>query len=267
MRRAGMERVGEGDRAAMERAGEGTGDGAEPLMPTSLTDELVVRLETGILEGLYPPGTRLRQDELCERFGVSRTPVREALRNLQARGLVVVVPNRGATVRIPSRKDAAEIYDVRAELEGYASGLAATSCTGQLLRELHAAHGRVERLATRAGRTGSAPSAIQLQLHRANGEFHNTIHRATGNGRLESVISELERSFPTEYIAPATAGAGEFATAGAGEFWDLNVREHAGIQDAIAGGDEALARTLMTDHVLHLGTAVLRYLDARGFWR
>ena len=258
MHRAGMERVGEGGPAAMQRADESTGDGTEPLVPTSLTDELVVRLENGILEGLYPPGTRLRQDELCERFGVSRTPVREALRNLQARNLVVVVPNRGATVRIPSRKDAAEIYDVRAELEGYACGLAAAACTDQLLRELRAAHGRVERLAARVTRLGSAPSAVQLQLDRANTDFHNTIHRATGNGRLESVISQLERSFPTEYIASATADAGEF--------WDLNVAEHARIQDAIAGGDEAPARALMRDHVLRLGTAVLRYLDARGFW-
>ena len=254
-----MERVGEDDRAAVQRAGEGAGDGAEPLMPTSLTDELVVRLENGILEGLYPPGTRLRQDELCERFGVSRTPIREALRNLQARNLVVVVPNRGATVRIPSRKDAAEVYDLRAELEGYACGLAAASITSQLLGELHAAHRRVERLARRVNRPGSAPSAVQLQLHRANREFHNTIHRATGNGRLESVISQLERSFPTEYIAPAAADASEF--------WDLNVQEHARIQDAIAGRDESSARAFMRDHVLHLGTAVLHYLDARGFWR
>ena len=172
---------------------------------------------------------------------------------------MVVVPNRGATVRIPSRKDAVEIYDVRAELEGYACGLTAASSTDQLLRELHAVHGRVERLATRVTRPGSAPSAVQLQLHRANREFHNTIYRAAGNGRLESVISQLERSFPTEYIALAAADDGEF--------WDLNVAEHARIQDAIAGGDETLARALMRDHVLRLGTAVLRYLDARGFWR
>ena len=243
----------------MQKEDEATGDGTEPLTPTSLTDELVVRLENGILEGVYLPGTRLRQDELCERFGVSRTPVREALRNLQARNLVVVVPNRCATVRIPSRKDAAEIYDVRAELEGYACGLAAASCTDQLRRDLHAVHGRVERLATRVTQPGSAPSAVQLQLHRANREFHNTIHHAAGNDRLESVIIQLERSFPTEYIALAAADAGEF--------WALNVAEHARIQDAIARGDEAPARVLMRDHVLRLGTAVLRYLDAREFWR
>ena len=259
MRRTGMQRVGEGGHAAIRREDVATGDDTEALTPTSLTDELVVRLENGILEGLYPPGTRLRQDELCERFGVSRTPVREALRNLQARNLVVMVPNRGAIIQIPSRKDAAEICDVRAELEGYACGLVAASCTGQLRRELHAVHGRVERLATRVTRSGSARSAVQLQLHRANREFHNTIHRAAGNGRLESVISQLERSFPAEYIAPAA----EYA----GEFWDLNVAEHVRIQAAIAEGEETPARALMRDHVLRLGTAVLQYLDARGFWR
>lgn len=243
----------------MHRAEEADGEGAEPLVPTSLTDEIVLRLENAILEGVYPPGTRLRQDDLCVRFGVSRTPVREALRNLQARNLVVVMPNRGATVRIPSRKDAAELYDVRAELEGYACELAARSPAAQLLGALSVTQGRLDRLVARVQRSGSASSSVQLQMHRANEEFHKTIHRAAGNDRLEAVIGQLQHSFPTEYIGPAMTGADEL--------WALNVREHAEIRDAIARSDGASARERMRSHVLHLSAVVLPYLDARGFWR
>ena len=70
---------------------------ADPPVATSLADEIAFRVESAIVEGLYPPGSRLPQDELCDRFGVSRTPVREALRKLQARNVVVVIPNKGAT--------------------------------------------------------------------------------------------------------------------------------------------------------------------------
>jgi DNA-binding GntR family transcriptional regulator len=246
-------------RVAIHRAEQVDGEGADPLAPTSLTDEIVLRLENAILEGVYPPGTRLRQDELCVRFGVSRTPVREALRTLQARNLVEVMANRGATVRIPSRKDAAELYAVRAELEGYACELAARSPTAQLLGALSAAQGRLDRLVARVQRSGSASPSVQVQMHRANEEFHRTIHRAVGNDRLVAMIEQLEHSFPTEYIGPAMTGADEV--------WALNAGEHAEVRDAIARSDGASARDRMRSHVLHLSAVVLRYLDARGFWR
>ena len=111
---------------------------SEPIVTTGLADELAFRLETEILDGRYPPGTRLPQEELCERFAVSRTPVREALRKLQAKNLVVVVPNKGATVRLLGRKELLDIYDVRAELEGFSCELAAARITDRCITELDA---------------------------------------------------------------------------------------------------------------------------------
>ena len=84
----------------------------ESITLTSLVDEIAYRLEAAILEGEFGPGTHLLQDELCARFGVSRTPVREALRKLQAQHLVVLVPNKGATVRFPSRSELSDVYVV-----------------------------------------------------------------------------------------------------------------------------------------------------------
>ena len=90
----------------------------EQITVTSLADEIAFRIQAAILAGDHRPGTHLSQDELCERFGVSRTPVREALRKLQAKHLVVLVPNKGATVRAPSRTELIDVYNVRAEARG-----------------------------------------------------------------------------------------------------------------------------------------------------
>jgi DNA-binding GntR family transcriptional regulator len=229
-----------------------------PVVPSSLTDEIVLRLEKAILEGVYPPGAPLLQDELCERFGVSRTPVRQALRDLQARNLVVLVPNRGATVRIPSRRDAQEVYAVRAELEGYAAELAAARADPRLELELASVEDRVVRLASRlAGFDEAAlPAVVQLQL--AVGEFHKVLLRASGNERLASTIRHVERSFPMEYVTLAAANDADSQV--------LNIDEHQVISRAIARRDSEGARLEMKGHVLHLGEKVVRYLDDHGFW-
>jgi DNA-binding GntR family transcriptional regulator len=85
-----------------------------PVTATSLADEIAFRLRSDILDGALAPGTRLQQDELCTRFGVSRTPVREALRQLQALNLITLAPSRGATVRAPSRQELLDVYELRA---------------------------------------------------------------------------------------------------------------------------------------------------------
>ena len=92
----------------------------------ALVDELAATIQARVLNGEIPTGTRLRQESLAAEFGVSRTPVREALRKLQANGIVEVQPHRGALVRRPSAREVREAYEVRAELEGLAASLAAS---------------------------------------------------------------------------------------------------------------------------------------------
>ena len=84
----------------------------------ALVDRLASTIQARVLSGEIPTGSRLRQETLASEFGVSRTPVREALRKLQAGGLVQLEPNRGAVVRGPSAREVREAYEVRAELEG-----------------------------------------------------------------------------------------------------------------------------------------------------
>jgi DNA-binding GntR family transcriptional regulator len=232
--------------------------GLGSLAPSSLTDEIVLRLEKAILEGVYPPGTHLLQDELCERFGVSRTPVRQALRDLQARNLVVLVPNRGATVRVPSRRDAQEVYAVRAELEGYAAELAAARADSRVELELAGVEARVVHLASRLQRFDelALPAVVELQL--AAGDFHKVLQRACGNERLVSTIQHVERSFPMEYVSLAIGNNDDNQL--------LNVDEHQAISRAITRRDGNGARLAMKSHVLHLGEKVVRYLEDHRFW-
>src|SRR5690242_15355831 len=102
----------------------------------ALVDKLAATLQARVLNGELPMGARLRQAALAEEFGVSRTPVREALRKLQASGLVELRPNRGALVRGLSSREVRDAYEVRAELEGLAAELAA----------LHVHHEHIDRL-------------------------------------------------------------------------------------------------------------------------
>ena len=90
----------------------------------SLVDHLASTIQARVLSGEIPSGTRLRQEAIAKEFGVSRTPVREALRKLQAMGVAQLQHNRGAVVRGPTPREVREAYEVRAELEGLAAELA-----------------------------------------------------------------------------------------------------------------------------------------------
>src|SRR5579883_3191712 len=99
-------------------------------------DDIARLLEDEIVSGAIRPGTVLRQEQLSERFEVSRTPIREALRRLAALGLVSFVPNRGVRVRTISREELREAFLVRAELESLATALAVPRMTADDLAAL-----------------------------------------------------------------------------------------------------------------------------------
>src|SRR5246127_5152976 len=107
-------------------------------MPSLSTkaDEIALLLEDEIVSGAIEPGVVLRQEQLSERFGVSRTPVREALRRLAALGLVSFIPNRGVRVRTLSHEELREAFLVRAQLESLVTELAAQKLTRDDLQNL-----------------------------------------------------------------------------------------------------------------------------------
>jgi DNA-binding transcriptional regulator YhcF (GntR family) len=115
-------------------------------LESTKADDIAVLIEEAIVSGELTPGSVLRQEQLSERFGVSRTPVREALRKLAALGLVSFEPNRGVRVRTLSHDDLREAFLVRAELEALVTEIAAQKITPEALEELGECESRFSRL-------------------------------------------------------------------------------------------------------------------------
>ena len=162
----------------------------DTVVATGLADEIAFRLQAAILDGEFPPGTHLQQDELCARFGVSRTPVREALRKLQAQHLVDLVPNKGATVRTPSRHELSEVYVLRAELEGFAAELAAGAMTTADLAALDDAQAAMDKAVAQLEAHAVTPeeeASFNRRITVANEEFHGIIHRV-GRQRVPAPV-------------------------------------------------------------------------------
>jgi DNA-binding GntR family transcriptional regulator len=227
----------------------------------ALVDKLAATLQARMLSGELVSGTRLRQEALAEEFGVSRTPIREALRKLQASGLVEVRPHRGALVRAPSTREIRDAYEVRAELEGLAAELAAGRIHQLQLDLLHDAQVQfreaLERtIALRAGVQDFDPAEETERWGRANDNFHQAVQAAAANDVLVGMLLHLHRSFPRDLSRTVLA---ESAT-----LLEENVREHEAILDAIERRDPPRARALMIDHVRHAGALVTLRLEQLG---
>ncbi|MBT3790429.1 MAG: GntR family transcriptional regulator [Alphaproteobacteria bacterium] len=138
-----------------------------------------------IINGRLAGKTRLKEAELAELTGVSRTPVREALRWLEADGLVVMNPNSGAHVAVWSAEDLREITDLRALLESFGASLAAKKITAEQIAELESLQARMEAAIAQAN-----AESLGL-LAGLNKEFHLAIIGATGNHRLVSTLQSI----------------------------------------------------------------------------
>ncbi|MEU6586595.1 GntR family transcriptional regulator [Nocardia sp. NPDC046763] len=144
-------------------------------------------LRSEILSGAMPPGTPILQDKVAERLGVSITPVREALRNLESVGLVVYEPNFGAKVAELAAGEMEELYLLRAAVEGLAARLAATSISPAEVQRLHEIHGEL-RTAVDAG----DPSRMAA----ASRQFHAQIARAGGRSIIARHLQWIWESHP-----------------------------------------------------------------------
>ena len=211
----------------------------------AVVDGLTSVLQEAILSGELATGTWLRQERLAAEYGVSRTPVREALRTLQAQGMVEVVPNRGALVCGPTPRDIRESYGVRAELEGYAAELAAEWVRDDQLERLRDAE---ELFRHAVELEGSRSAAERPQWAEANDLFHEAIIEAAGNARLAETIRTLHRSFPRNVTWSALSGNSHLLRE--------NVDQHREILHALVAHDPGRARTAMTKHVRRSGELI-----------
>jgi DNA-binding GntR family transcriptional regulator len=141
-------------------------------------------VRAAIFAGEYPPGSRITEQEIVERVGVSRTPVREALRRLQSEGVVTAEPNHGVVVTAFSKEEADQIFELRALLESYCARLAADRISRAELKH-------VRKLAEQQLAEASKRRRNLDRISALNAEFHATLFRASGNRRLATILVSL----------------------------------------------------------------------------
>jgi DNA-binding GntR family transcriptional regulator len=229
-------------------------DGISSLGRPALVDRLAQLIHAGILSGEYPIEGKLRQEALARQYGVSRTPIREALRKLESQGLVDILPRQGALVRGPTAKTIREAYLVRAELEGLAAELATSRIDDEGLMQLRAAEQEF-RIAARdlAVLIDGDEMAADDSWVRANDLFHEAIFRAAGNERLHRTITELHMLFPRSLTWSALANRPHLV--------QENAEEHRRVLEAIERREPGAARLQMSYHVRRAGELVAQRFE------
>jgi DNA-binding GntR family transcriptional regulator len=195
----------------------------------SVVDLAYQRIRSMVIEGEIPPGARLGQVELAEQLGISRTPVREALRRLTGEGLAEFVPNRGFRAACPSIDDVLRRLEVRSLVKPGIARLAAERRTDADLARLHETIEREARAETR------------IEAHDASRDFHITLAQATGNRELVAVLEAMWIVEIGRRLLSARATSADWRR--------FDVAEHRAIAAAVADRDGALAGRLMTEHV------------------
>jgi DNA-binding GntR family transcriptional regulator len=217
----------------------------------ALVDETAAAIRARIMSGEIPIGAQLRQADLAATLGVSRTPIREALRQLQAGGLIEVLPRRGAVVRVPAPWEVREAYEVRAELEGLACVRAVGEITSEQLDEL-----RDTNDVLRAGPRPAPKGGPVSPSTAANDRFHTLIHEIAGNERLARTIRDINDAFPRNVSALVLEDNPRLRA--------NNLAQHERIVEALAANDAEFARQEMRDHVIAAGEALARWYERRS---
>src|SRR5712671_1445604 len=152
------------------------------IAKASLHNEAVARIRDMIMEGQLEPGTKVSEKDLCELFGISRTPLREALKVLASEGVIVLLPHRGARVAQLTGKDMADLFQVMGSLEGLAGELACARITEEAVNEIRALHHEMLAHYTRGDR---------IAYFAANQAIHEAIIVAADNSVLTLMYESL----------------------------------------------------------------------------
>ncbi len=208
----------------------------QPLVPIRLDNykplrELVFEsLREAIISGALPPSERLMEIQLAEEMGVSRTPVREAIRKLELEGLVAMIPRKGAYVAGMSIKDIVDVFEIRGALEGLAAELASERVTDEELESM-------ERYLVKISEeieNGDLSKVVETDT-----DFHTLIYKASRNARLSQTISNLREQIQ-RFRTTSLSFPGRMKIA---------LEEHRKIVEAISSRDGELARRLAQEHI------------------
>ena len=207
-----------------------------------LRDVVFNTLRRAILKSELKPGERLMEIALADKLGVSRTPIREAIRKLELEGLVVMAPRKGAKVASITERDLNDVLEVRKGMEVLAISLACKRITGEELEKLES----IERSFQSLIESGNLTELAEMDV-----KFHDTIYQATNNQRLVQLLNNLREQmyrYRMEYLK------------------DIAVRrtlaeEHKAICEALRGRDESKAQNYVSVHIDNQQKAIMRSLN------
>lgn len=207
-----------------------------------LRDVVFNTLRRAILKGELKPGERLMEIALADKLGVSRTPIREAIRKLELEGLVVMAPRKGAKVASITERDLNDVLEVRKGMEVLAISLACKRITGEELEKLEI----IERDFQRLIESGNLTELAEMDV-----KFHDTIYQATNNQRLVQLLNNLREQmyrYRMEYLK------------------DIAVRrtlaeEHKAICQALRERNQQLAEKYVSIHIDNQQKAIIRSLN------
>jgi DNA-binding GntR family transcriptional regulator len=209
------------------------------------SERLVELLRLDIVRGILPGGTRLTEESLAERYSVSRTPVREALRLLARESLLSYAPRAGYTVRSIDLDEMDDLYVIRCAIEEQSATKIALS----------GGHGALHNLREYWGDMPASVAQGDVNLVHADEHFHETLATAAGSSVLPSMLRQINARLHVlrirDFIDP--------------ERVRLTFEQHAGILDALMAGDQRLANARLQAHILESRANVRqRFIDAQG---
>lgn len=202
-------------------------------------------IREAIINGHLQPGERMMEIQLAEEMGVSRTPVREAIRKLELEGFVVMIPRKGAYVAGISLKDIADVFEIRIALEGLAAALAAERMTESELEQM-------ERVLVKKAKTIETNDLEGLV--EADTEFHEILYRSSRNERLGQIINHLREQIQ-RFRATSLSDPKRMRE---------SLEEHKKIVEALSERNIALAQAAAQEHIENAENSMLEAVRRRG---
>ena len=203
----------------------------------TLREKILETIRDAILKGTMKPGERVSEPDLAERFGISRTPIREAFRQLESEGYLHVVPRKGAVVASLSERDIEEFYAIKIILEGFAARMAADKLTDKDIDRLESINERLEK---------TKDEGDVKKFFRVHNEFHELFIKAAGNDKLYDMINQLVMKFSRLRLA-SLSQPGRM---------EISVEEHRNMIQAFRNHDGKRADSLVR-HAATIGADVL----------
>lgn len=206
-----------------------------------LRDVVFNTLRQAILRGELEPGERLMEIQLAQKLGVSRTPIREAIRKLELEGLVIMIPRKGAEVAHITEKDMKDVLEVRGTLEELAVTLACKNITKEAIAELKMANKLFE---------AAIVSKDVVKIVDADVRFHDVIYTMTDNQRLIQIINNLREQlyrYRLEYVKDARSHS-------------MLISEHNDIISRLEKSDEEGAKKVVSQHIYNQEKGIMRMM-------